>query len=67
MEFAETLVFVGMVRRYIVGEPEEKEPEGLPRNEVKAGPFDASGVRRGFARMASGLRDLLHLFEPMYD
>jgi hypothetical protein len=67
MEFAETLVLVGVVRRYVVGKSEEEESEGLPWDEVEAGPLNATGVRHGFGWMANGSRDLFHLFEAVYD
>jgi hypothetical protein len=65
MELAETLVFVGMVRRYVVGEPEEEESEGLSGDEVKVRLLDATGAR--FEWATRDLRDLFHLLESVYD
>jgi hypothetical protein len=67
MEFAETLVFAGMVRRYIIGEPEEKESEGFSEDKVKARFLDATGARFGLEWAARDLRDLFHLFKVVYD
>jgi hypothetical protein len=67
MELAETLVFVGMVRGYVVGESEEKESERLSWDEVEAGLLDNMGAWCGFGWMVDRLRDLFHLFESVYD
>jgi hypothetical protein len=67
MEFAEILVFAGMVRRYVVGESEEKESEGFSGDEVKARFLGATDARLGLEWTARGLRDSFHLFESVYD
>jgi hypothetical protein len=67
MELAETLVLAGMVRRYVVGESEEKVSEGFSQDEVEAGLLGATGVQLRFEWAAKGLRDLFHLFESVYD
>jgi hypothetical protein len=67
MKLAETLVLVGVVGWYVVGESEEEESEGFSWDEVKAGLLDAVGVWFGFERAAKGVRGLLHLFESVHN
>jgi hypothetical protein len=67
MEFAEALVFAGVVRRYVVGEPKEEMTEGLFRDEVEARFLDAAGMWSGSDLAAGNPRDSLHLFESVYD
>jgi hypothetical protein len=65
MELAEILVLVGMIGRHFVGKSEEEESKGFSRDEVKAGFLDATSAWFGRKRATRGLRDLLHLFEPV--
>jgi hypothetical protein len=67
MELAETLVLVGMIRRYVVGESEEEESEGFSRDEVEAGFLGATRAWFGFERVVAGLRNSFHLLESVYD
>jgi hypothetical protein len=67
VELAEILVFIGMVRRYVAGESEEKELEGFSRDEVEAGLLDTTGMRFGLECVVKGLGSLFHLFESVYD
>jgi hypothetical protein len=67
MELAETLMFAGVIRRYIVGKPEEEKSERFPRNEVKTGFLDFAGPRSRCGRVTMGLRGWFHLFESVYD
>jgi hypothetical protein len=67
MEFAETLMFVGVVGRHFVGESEKEESEGLARDEIEAGFLGAMNMGLGCTRAARGSGGLLHLFESVYD
>jgi hypothetical protein len=67
MEPAETLVFAGVVRRYVVGEPEKEMTEGFSRDKVEARLLDATGMWPGGDLAAGNPRDSLHLFESVYD
>ena len=67
MELAETLMFAGVIRWYVVGEPEEEMMEGLSRDEVEARFLDASSMWSGSDLAAGNPRDSFHLLESMYD
>ena len=67
MEFAEALVFAGVVRRYVVGEPKEEMTEGLSWDEVESRFLDATGMWPGSDLAAGNPRDSLHLFESVHD
>jgi hypothetical protein len=67
MEPAEILVFAGVVRRYVIGEPEKEVTEGFSRDKVEVGFLDAMGMWPGGDLAAGNPRDSFHLFEPMRD
>jgi hypothetical protein len=67
VELAETLMFAGVVRWDVVGEPEEKVTEGFSRDEVEARFLDATSMWSGSDLAAGSPRDPLHLFESVYD
>jgi hypothetical protein len=67
MEPAETLVFAGVVRRYVVGEPEKEVTEGFPRDKIEARLLIAMGMGPGGDLAAGNSRDPLHLFESVYN
>jgi hypothetical protein len=67
VELAETLMFAGVVRRYVVGEPEEEMMEGFSWDEVEARFLDATSMWSGSDLAAGNPRDSLHLFESVYD
>jgi hypothetical protein len=67
MEFAETLMFAGVIRWYFVGKSEEEELEWLTRDEVEMGFPDTVGACFRCTRAMRGSRGLLHLLEPMYN
>ena len=67
MELAETLVFAGVVRRHVVGEPKKEMTEGFSRDEVEVGFLDTTGMWPGGDLAARNPRDSLHLFESVYD
>jgi hypothetical protein len=65
MELAKTLVFIGVLWWNLVGEPEEKEMEGLFWDKVEAGAFDFACVWFGLGGAVEGMSSLLYLFEPV--
>jgi hypothetical protein len=67
VELAETLMFAGVIRRYVVGEPEEEMTEGLSRDEVEARFLVATSMWSGSDLAAGNPRDSFHLLESMYD
>jgi hypothetical protein len=67
VELAETLMLAGVIRRYVVGEPEEEVTEGFPRDEVETRFLDTTGMWPGGDLAAGNPRDSLHLFESVYD
>jgi hypothetical protein len=67
VEFAEALVFIGMLRWNFVGKPEEEEMEGLSWNKVEARCFDLPCMWLGLNGTLKGVWGCLHLFEPVYD
>jgi hypothetical protein len=67
VELAETLMFAGVVRRYVVGEPKKEVAEGFSRDEVEVRFLDATGMWSGNDLAAGNPRDSFHLFESMYD
>jgi hypothetical protein len=67
VELAETLMFAGVIRWYVVGESEEEMTEGLSRDEVEARFLDASSMWFGSDLAAGDPRGSFHLLESMYD
>ena len=67
VELAETLMFAGVVRRDVVGEPEEEVTEGFSRDEVEARFLDTTSMWSGSDLAAGSPRDPFHLFESVYD
>jgi hypothetical protein len=70
VEFAEALVFIGMLRWYFVRKTEEKESEGFSWNEVETWFLDIAHVARPWFRLGGateGMSVLFHLFESVYD
>jgi hypothetical protein len=67
MEFAEALVFIGMLRWNFVRELEEEEVERFSQNKVKAGCLDSARTWLGFRGTMKGVSGHLHLLESMYD
>ena len=67
VEFAEPLVLPGVVRGYIVGEPEKEMTKGFSQDKVEAGLLDAAGMWPGSDLPAGNSRNSFHLFEPVRD
>jgi hypothetical protein len=67
VEFAEALVFVGMLRWYLVRKLEEEESEGFSWNEIEAGALDFPRAWLELGSTVEGTSGLLHLFELVYN
>jgi hypothetical protein len=67
VKLAEALMFVGVLRRYLVRETEEEESERFSWDKVKAGAFDLARVWLGLGGATKGMSGFLHLFEPMHN
>jgi hypothetical protein len=67
VEFAEPLVLPGVVRGYVVGEPEKEMMKGFSRDKVEVGLLDAAGMWPDSDLLAGNSRNSFHLFEPVRD